>query len=116
MEFGERVKGGTFFYRGRRLTQSLGIAQRWREKVGVDADQPVECQAAHRVGDLGAYVAPLRDVAGVTQAPHQLRPRLSDADGAPAELGRLVGEPVAGDRRQHEMERVLSAAAVRGRG
>ena len=61
-------------------------------------DRPVECQAAHRVGDLGAHVAPLRDVPGITQAPHQLRPRLSDTDGAPAELGRLVGEPVAGDR------------------
>ena len=115
MEFGERVEGGTFCCRGRRLAQGLGVAQRRREKVGVDADQPVGCQAAHRVGDLGAHVAPLRDVPGITQAPHQLRPRLSDTEGAPAELGRLVGEPVAGDRRQHEVERVLSAAAVRGR-
>jgi hypothetical protein len=58
MEFGERVEGGTFFCGGRRLAQGLGIAQRRREKVGVDADQPVESQAAHRVGDLGAHVAP----------------------------------------------------------
>src|ERR1700729_919934 len=102
MEFGERVEGGTFCWRGRRLAQGLGIAQRRREKVGVDADQPVESQAAHGVGDLGAHVAPLRHIPGVTQASHQLRPGLSDTDRAPAELGRLVGEPVAGDRRQHE--------------
>ena len=81
----------------------------------MDADQTVECQAAHRVSDLGAHVAALRDVPGVTEAPHELVPGLSDADGAPAEFGRLVGEAVAGDGRQHEVERVLSASAVRGR-
>ena len=46
MEFGEGGEGGTFFCGGRRLAQGLGIAQRRREKVGVDADQPVESQAA----------------------------------------------------------------------
>ena len=80
----------------------------------MDADQPVEGQAAHRVGDLGADVAALRDVPGVAEAVHQLGPGLSDADGAPAELGRLVGEAVAGDGRQHEVERVLGASAVCG--
>jgi hypothetical protein len=40
MEFGEGVEGGTFFCRGRRLAQGLGIAQRRREKVGVDAISP----------------------------------------------------------------------------
>ena len=42
-------------------------------------------------------------------------PGLSDADGTPPDLGRLVGEAVAGDGRQHEVERVLGASAVRGR-
>ena len=115
MEFGERIESGTFCGRGRRLAQGLGIAQRRREQVGVDADQPVQSQAAHGVGDLRAHVAPLRHVPGVTQASHQLRPGLSDTDRAPAQLGRLVGEPVAGDRRQHEVEGVLGAAAVGGR-
>ena len=81
----------------------------------MDADQAVESDSAHRVGDLGAHVAALRDVARVAEAPHELVPGLTDADGAPAELGRLVGEAVAGDGRQHEVERVLGTAAVRGR-
>ena len=42
-------------------------------------------------------------------------PSVSDADGTPAELGRLVGEAVPGNGRQHEVERVLRASAVRGR-
>ena len=39
----------------------------------------------------------------------------ADAAGVPAELRRLAGEAVAGHRRQHQVERVLGAAAVRGR-
>ena len=115
MECVECVEGSTFFFGRGRRAQGFGVAQRRREKVGVDADQTVECQAAHRVSDLGAHVAALRDVPGVTEAPHQLRPRLSDADGAPAELGRLAGEAVARYRWQHEIERILGATAVRGR-
>ena len=75
----------------------------------MDADQAVESQATHRVSDLRADVAALRDVAGVPEASHQLVPRVADADGAPAELGGLVGEAVAGDGRQDEVERVLGA-------
>jgi hypothetical protein len=56
----------------------------------VDAEQPVGCLAAHRVGDRGAHVAALGDVAGVAQAVRQLRPRLRDAAGVPADLGRLT--------------------------
>ena len=81
----------------------------------MDADQPLGCLAAHRVGDGGALVAALGDVAGVAEAAHQLRPRLRDAAGVPADLGRLGGEAVPGDGRQHEVERVLGASAVRGR-
>ena len=81
----------------------------------MDADQPLGCLAAHRVGDGGAHVAALGDVAGVAEAVHQLRPRLRDAAGVPAELGRLAREAVAGHGRQHEVERVLGASAVRGR-
>ena len=58
--------------------------------------RPSRCLAAHRVGDGGAHVAALGDVAGVAEAAHQLRPRLRDAADVPAELGRLAGEAVAG--------------------
>jgi hypothetical protein len=49
---------------------------------------PSGCLAAHRVGDGGADVAALRDVAGVAEAAHQLRPRLRDAAGSqPTSVG-----------------------------
>ena len=60
-------------------------------------------------------VAALGDVAGVAETGHQLRPRLRDAAGVPAELGRLGREAVPGDGRQHQVERVLGASTVRGR-
>ena len=53
------------------------------------------CRAHRSV--TAAPVAALRDVASVAEAPHQLRPCLRDAAGAPAELGRFAGEAVAGD-------------------
>ena len=75
----------------------------------MDADQPLGRLAAHRVGDGGAHVAALGDVAGVAESGHQLPPRLRDAAGVPAELGRLGREAVSGDGRQHQVERVLGA-------
>ena len=66
-------------------------------------------------GDVGAHVSPLGDVARVPEAVHQLGPRRRDANDIPAELGRLAGEAVAGQGRQHQVERVLGGAAVRGR-
>ena len=77
--------------------------------------QPLGCLAAHRVGDGGALVAALGDVAGVAEATHQLRPGARDAAGVPADLGRLGGQAVAGQRGQHQVERVLGVPAVRGR-
>ena len=71
------------------------------------ADQTLGRLATHRVRDDGAHVAALGDVAGVAEAVHQLRPGASGAAGVPTELGRLAGEPVAGQGRQHEVERVL---------
>ena len=69
---------------------------------------------SHRVGDEGP-VAALGDVARISEAVHQLRPGLRDAAGVPAELGGLAGEAVAGQGRQHQVERVLRLSAVRGR-
>ena len=61
---------------------------RRHEQVHVDADQAFGCLAAHLVGDPGALVAALGDVAGVTEAAHQLRPRLRDAAGSqPTSVG-----------------------------
>src|SRR5262249_34846 len=78
-------------------------------------EQPVRCQATHRVGDGGALVAALGDVAAVAKAAHQLRPGMRGAARIPADLRRLVGEAIAGQRRQHEVERILNTAAMRGR-
>ena len=79
------------------------------------ADQTLDRLAAHQVRDEGTHVAALGDVAGVAEAVHQLRPRACGAAGVPAELGRLAGEAVAGQGRQHQVECVLGGAAVRGR-
>jgi len=57
----------------------------------------------------------IRNGRDLAETGHQLPPRLRNAGGGPAELGRLVGEAVPGDGRQHQMERVRGAAAVRGR-
>ncbi len=76
----------------------------------MDPDQPGGRLARHRVGDGRALVAALGHVAGVAEAGHQLRPGLRDAVAGPAELGRLVREPEAGHRRDHEVERVLGAS------
>jgi hypothetical protein len=89
--------------------------QRGHQQVHVNAGQPGGRLAAHGVGDGGAHVAALGDVAGVTQAAHQLRPRLRGAAGVPADLGRLAGKSVAGHRRQYQVERVGRGPAVRGR-
>ena len=95
--------------------QLIGDAQRPREQVEVDADQPLGRLAPHRVRDGGAHVAPLGDVARVAEALHQLRPRAGDAAGIPAELGRLAREAVARQRRDHHVEGILGAPAVGGR-
>ena len=81
----------------------------------MDAEQPLGRLAAHQVGDGGAHVAALGDVAGVAEAAHQLRPGARHPTRVPAELGRLAREAVAGQGRQDEVERVLGPATVRGR-
>ena len=81
----------------------------------MNAEQPIRGQASHRVGDAGADIAALGDVAGVAEPVHQLRPGPRDAAGVPADLRRCCREAVAGQGRQHQVERVLGGAAVRGR-
>ena len=77
--------------------------------------RPSRARAAHRVRDAGAHVAALGDVAGVAETAHQLGPRARRTTQIPAELHRLAREPVPGKGRQHEMEGVVAASAVRGR-
>jgi hypothetical protein len=86
-ERGERVVRRAFLLGLRR--QLVLETDRRREHVDVDAEQPFGCLAAHRVGDEGAHVAALGDVAGVAEAVHQLRPGDSDVALVPAELPRL---------------------------
>ena len=81
----------------------------------MNAEQPFWCLATHRVGDAGTLIAALGDVAGVSEAAHQLGPGPRDATSVPADLRRLVREAVAGQGRNHQIESVLCAAAVGGR-
>ena len=63
-------------------------SDRREEHVEVDAEQPLGRLAAHRVGDAGAHVAPLGDVARVAEAVHQLRPRACmRPDSQPSSVG-----------------------------
>jgi hypothetical protein len=101
------VRGGVW--------RRVAAGQPRQEQVHVDAGQPVGRLAAHRVGDGGAHVAALGDVAGVAETAHQLRAGAGDPADVPADLGRLGGEAVAGQGRQHEVECILGLSAVRGR-
>ena len=94
------------------IKSSRGAASR---KLKCTPSRPVRRLAAHRIGDARTLIAALGDVARVAEAVHQLRPGLPDAAGVPAGLGGLLGEAVAGQGRNHDVERVLRVAAVGGR-
>jgi hypothetical protein len=103
--------------RGRRKPVERGehVGRGPPEEVEVDAEQSVRRHEAQSVGDGGADVAALGHIARVAEAIHQRRPGLRDAARIPADGLRLGREPVAGQRRQHEVEGILGASAVRGR-
>src|ERR1700683_5612406 len=63
----------------------------------------------------GSPIAALRKVALIAEARHQLRPCARDALHVPSMLRGLVRIAVAGKGRAHDVKRVGSAAAVRGR-
>ncbi len=69
----------------------------------MNAEQPVRCLAAQRIGDTGTLIAALRDIAGVAEAVHQLRPGVRDAAGIPPDLLWHLREAVAGDGWNHEV-------------
>ena len=69
--------------------------------------------SAHLLRDQRAPIAALRHVARVAEALHQHGPGAGDAGGVPAGRGRLAGKAVAGHRRDHQMERIRCARAMR---
>ena len=109
-EAGQRVGGGVFLFG----FGWLGAGQGGDQEVEVDPGQPGGGLAAHGVGDRGADIAALGDIAAIAQAVHEGRPGVGDAGGVPAEFGRLPGESVAGQRRQHQVKGVAGVAAMGG--
>ena len=112
---------------GRRRAADEGRGEELRRDhaghVGVDADQlrrrrlggrRVAPAARHHVDHNRAPVAALRHEPLIAQALHELDVRLADAHGIPAGGGRLAGEPVPRHRRDHHVEGIRRARAVRG--
>src|SRR6185436_13340421 len=62
------------------------VGREGAEQAEVDADEPVRSLTCHRVGDRGALVTSLGNVAPVTETTHELRPGARHAAGIPAEL------------------------------
>ena len=82
--------------------------------VGVDRDQLRRRDRAHDLGQHGAPVAALRDEAGVAEPLHQRDPGGGDPRRVPARRRRPGGEAVAGDRGDHDVERVRRGPAISG--
>src|SRR5439155_10101109 len=85
-----------------------------RRQVDVDAEQSRWRLARHGAGDRRAPVPALRNVTGVPQALHELRPGSRDVVGVPSGAGRLAGEAVARQGWNNHVERVVGAGSVRG--
>src|SRR6266581_2986268 len=105
--------GCTRIHAARPAGESIGRYR--RRQVEVDAEQSRRRLARHRAGDGGTPVAALGDVAGVSEALHQLRPGSRDVVGVPTGAGWLAGEAVARYGRDDDVESVLGPASVRGR-
>ena len=67
-----------------------GAAERRHEQVRVDAGQPLRRLAGHRIGDAGAHVAALGDIARVAETAHELGPGPGGTREVPADLDRLA--------------------------
>ena len=67
----------------------------------------------HRLRDSRTPIAALRHKPGVSEALHQHYPGACGAGGVPPGGRRLGGEPVARQGRDHQMERVRCARALR---
>ena len=80
--------------------------------VQVDADAGIRVTAAQRARHGRSPVAALGAEAVVAQAGHELGPAVGDLCDAPARLGRLAAEAVAGQRRADHVECVGCVPAV----
>ena len=96
----------------RRPGTPVDVGRNHARHVGVNAKQFRRRLHAQHVGDDRAPIATLRDEVRVAKAPHQRGPGMRDPFRPPAGRGRLAGEPVAGHRRDHDMEGVRCASAV----
>ena len=105
--------------RGRRriaeLEGPVDVGRNRGGHVGVDGEQADGRLQAHLVHDEGAPVPSLGDEAGVPESRHQFRPGSAHSLGPPARRRRLPRESVAGHRRDHHVECVSGAAAMRRR-
>ena len=79
----------------------------------MDAEQFRRRQHAHLFRDERAPITALRHVSRVAEALHQHGPGARHARGVPAGGRRLARETVARHRRNHHMERIRCAAAMR---
>ena len=78
----------------------------------MNAEQLRRCLLAHHVRDGSAPVTALRHEVRVSEALHEHDPGAGDAGRVPAGRGRLAGEPVARQRRDHQVEGVRCARAI----
>src|SRR6266850_2552597 len=102
-----------------RFLRLVGFALDRRRKqnrqIEMDRREPLYVLFGHPSCDARAPVAALREIVGVVETPHQLRPRPRDARQAPAALGRFVGKAKARKRRNNDVEGVFGLTAVLGR-
>jgi hypothetical protein len=100
----------------------LVLAERLRQIIGqeaqhveMDADQPGWTLRSQLDGHRRTPVANLCHITRITDPRHEFGPCPRDALDPPAAVRRLFRESVTGQRRQHEVEGIVRATAVRGR-
>ena len=77
------------------------------------ADQTRDPLATHQVRHEGAHVAALGDVTVIAEAVHQLRPRAQCGQRPIRASAGSADNPYPGQGRQHQVERIFGATAVR---
>src|SRR5258706_1579315 len=82
-----------------RFLRLVGVTLDRRRKqyrqIEMDRREPLYVLFGHASCDARAPVAALREIVGVAETPHQVRPRPRDARQAPAALGRFCGKAKA---------------------
>ena len=92
------------------------VARREREQLQhVQAEEALGVEQAEVAGDQRAVVGAVDAVLGISEPTHERVVRRGDPGGGPAGLGDGVREAVARGIRDHDVEGVLGAAAVRDR-